>query len=167
MSACSKIRHIVRLRQMLRRWRKKAARGRVPADVPTGHVAVTVGSSCKRFVVRATYLNHPVFVKLLSQAEEEYGFTNAGPLTIPCDESLFEEALRYVARPQSNAGSARCVNLTELQRYCSVGLRNNLEIWTESRPLLHGVSDKSDQRCIQCCGGPNERHRIHGTVVWG
>ncbi|GFY86229.1 SAUR-like auxin-responsive protein family [Actinidia rufa] len=35
MSACSKIRHIVRLRQMLRRWRKKASAAfcRAPSDV--------------------------------------------------------------------------------------------------------------------------------------
>ncbi|KAE8716373.1 Auxin-responsive protein SAUR40 [Hibiscus syriacus] len=81
---CVKIRHIVRLRQILQRWRKKArmSAGRTPSDVPSGHVAVCVGASCRRFVVRATYLNHPVFKKLLIQAEEEYGFTNQGPLAI-------------------------------------------------------------------------------------
>ncbi|PHT32568.1 hypothetical protein CQW23_28905 [Capsicum baccatum] len=74
------------LSQMLQRWRKKAAttsRRRVPIDVPSGHVVITVGTNCKRYVVRATYLNHPMFKKLLSQAEEEYGFTNSGPLAIP------------------------------------------------------------------------------------
>lgn len=99
MSACCKIHNIVRLRQILRRWRKKAAAAtsrRIPSDVPAGHVAVNVGASCKRFVVRATYLNHPLFKKLLVLAEEEYGFTNTGPLAIPCDESLFEEILRYL-----------------------------------------------------------------------
>ncbi|GMI96903.1 SMALL AUXIN UPREGULATED RNA 52 [Hibiscus trionum] len=49
----SKIRHILRLRQMLQRWRNKAriSVGRIPADVPAGHVAVYVGMSYKRFVV--------------------------------------------------------------------------------------------------------------------
>ncbi|GFZ10387.1 SAUR-like auxin-responsive protein family [Actinidia rufa] len=91
MSACSKILHIVKLRQMLRRWRKKAAsaRRRSPSDVPAGHVAICVGTNFRRFVVRASYLNHPVFKKLLVQAEEEYGFSNTGPLAIPCDESVF------------------------------------------------------------------------------
>ncbi|KAK4753443.1 hypothetical protein SAY87_022241 [Trapa incisa] len=56
---CSKIRHIVRLRQMVQRWRNKArmssaAASRVPSDVPPGHVAVYVGAGCKRFVVQAT-----------------------------------------------------------------------------------------------------------------
>ncbi|KAF3974125.1 hypothetical protein CMV_002525 [Castanea mollissima] len=94
----NKIRHIVRIRQMVQRWRKKAriAAARAlappsPTDVPAGHVAVCVGTSCKRFIVRATHLNHPIFKRLLVQAEEEYGFSNQGPLTIPCDESFFEE----------------------------------------------------------------------------
>ncbi|XP_057502075.1 protein SMALL AUXIN UP-REGULATED RNA 12-like [Actinidia eriantha] len=134
MSACSKIRHIVRLRQMLRRWRKKAAL-RIPSDVPAGHVAVCVGSSCRRFVVRATYLNHPVFKKLLVQAEEEYGFTNTGPLVIPCDESVFEEILRYLAWSEPD-NSAWSMNLEDFQRYC------HLDFWPESRPLLHGLADK-------------------------
>ncbi|KAG2257174.1 hypothetical protein Bca52824_076468 [Brassica carinata] len=79
---CSKIRHIVRLRQMLRRWRNKARLSSVsrsvPSDVPSGHVAVCVGSGCRRFVVRASYLNHPILSNLLVQAEEEYGFVNQG-----------------------------------------------------------------------------------------
>ncbi|KAK3425297.1 auxin-responsive protein SAUR50 [Eucalyptus grandis] len=140
---CSKIRHIVRLRQMLRRWRIKArassaAGGRIPADVPAGHVAVCVGEGCRRFVVRATHLNHPIFRKLLVQAEEEYGFANHGPLTIPCDESFFEEALRLVSRPDC---TARAANLEDFQRhYCHAG---RLDFWPESRPLLHGLAEKT------------------------
>ncbi|EXB58393.1 hypothetical protein L484_005120 [Morus notabilis] len=144
---CSKIRHIVRLRQMLRRWRNKAreSANRIPSDVPAGHVAVCVGSSCRRFVVRATYLNHPVFKKLLVQAEEEYGFGNShGPLVIPCDESLFEEVLRYISRSDSGNSSSRFLNLEDFQRYCHVGVRrSNLDFWADSRPLLHGLSDKT------------------------
>ncbi|KAL8030693.1 hypothetical protein ABFX02_14G302100 [Erythranthe guttata] len=136
MSACSKIRHIVRLRQMLRRWRKKASMGarRLPSDVPAGHVAVTVGSSCKRFVVRATHLNHPEFKKLLVQAEEEYGFNNNGPLAIPCDEYLFEEIIRYLTRMESS--SARFTSFEDFQRCCHEGFQSNMKFWAESRPLL-------------------------------
>ncbi|KAF9611444.1 hypothetical protein IFM89_032414 [Coptis chinensis] len=147
-SKCSKIRHIVKLRQMLKRWRHKAAMasrttGPIPSDVPAGHVALTVGTSCRRFIVRATYLNHPVFQTLLIQAEEEYGFTNSGPLAIPCDESLFEEILRYVSRSESS-NSARFANLEDFQRYCHVGLRTNLDFWPESRPLLlHGLTENT------------------------
>lgn len=140
-SKCSKIRHIVRLRQMLRRWRNKArlssATRAAPSDVPAGHVAVCVGASYTRFVVRATHLNHPVFKKLLVQAEEEYGFSNSGPLTIPCDETLFQEILRFISRSDSDK-SNRFINfdVEDFQRYCHVGFMNNLDFWPESRPLL-------------------------------
>ncbi|GMN35739.1 hypothetical protein TIFTF001_005490 [Ficus carica] len=146
-SKCSKIRHIVRMRQMLRRWRNKArvSANRIPSDVPAGHVAVCVGSSCRRFVVRATYLNHPVFKKLLVQAEEEYGFANShGPLAIPCDESLFEEVLRHISRSDSSGNSSRFLNLENFKGYCHVGVRTgDLDLWADSRPLLHGLAEKT------------------------
>ncbi|KAG6785693.1 hypothetical protein POTOM_007270 [Populus tomentosa] len=143
LAKCAKIRHIVRLRQMLRRWRNKArmSANRIPSDVPAGHVAVCVGTGCRRFVVRATYLNHPIFKKLLVQAEEEFGFSNQGLLTIPCDENLFEEMIRCISRSE-NGKSDLFVNLEDLQRYCHVGVKNaKLDFWTDSRPLLH--SDNS------------------------
>ncbi|XP_062098046.1 auxin-induced protein 6B-like [Humulus lupulus] len=144
---CSKIRHIVRLRQMLRRWRNKAriSANKTPSDVPAGHVAVCVGSSCRRFVVRASYLNHPVFKKLLHQAEEVYGFGQHGPLAIPCDESLFEDVLRYISRSESgNApNSTRFLNLEDFQRYCHVGIRSNIDYCADSRPLLQGLTEKT------------------------
>ncbi|KAH6776997.1 SAUR-like auxin-responsive protein family [Perilla frutescens var. hirtella] len=136
MAKCNKIQHIVRIRQMLRSWRKKAtspaACHRLPSDVPAGHVAICVGASCRRFVVRATHLNHPIFRRLLSQAGEEFGFANySGPLAIPCDESLFEEILGFVSRGDS-----------DFQRCCHVGVRNESSDFLagESRPLLYGFS---------------------------
>ncbi|CAN0906361.1 Auxin-responsive protein SAUR50, partial [Linum grandiflorum] len=133
LSKCAKILHIVRLRQMLRRWRNKAriSANKIPSDVPSGYIAVCVGISCRRFVVRATYLNHPVFSNLLNQAEEEFGFSNQGPLTIPCDESVFEEAIRYISRSESG-------NLEDLKNSCChrFGIRRKSDLWTESRPLL-------------------------------
>ncbi|RWR85932.1 Auxin-induced protein [Cinnamomum micranthum f. kanehirae] len=158
---CSKIQYIVRLRQMLRRWRAKAAAaakinagggappGLIPADVPAGHVAVSVGTNSRRFVVRATYLNHPLFKKLLVQAEEEFGFGNSGPLAIPCDESVFEEILRFVSRKDSGSCNGNGIgnvvrssqrSVEELKRCCS---QRSVECWVEARPLLHGLAEKS------------------------
>ncbi|MBA0671262.1 hypothetical protein Goklo_029318, partial [Gossypium klotzschianum] len=107
--------------------------------VPAGHVAVCVGTSCRRFVVRATYLNHPIFKKLLIQAEEEYGFTNQGPLAIPCDESVFEEVIRFISRSESGH-FGMFVNTEDFKVKCHVG-RSKLDLWTESRPLLHGFKE--------------------------
>ncbi|KAI3942526.1 hypothetical protein MKW98_013178 [Papaver atlanticum] len=151
---CGRIRHIVQLRQLLRRWRQKAAlrsynsssiTKKIPTDVPSGHVAVVVGNSGKRYIVRASHLNHPIFKKLLVQAEEEYGFgNNHGPLAIPCDESLFEEILRFLSRSDSS-NSSRFFTLDDFQRHCNARLRSTtaLDFWSDSRPLLNGPCDKS------------------------
>ncbi|KAG6777929.1 hypothetical protein POTOM_017771 [Populus tomentosa] len=62
-------------------------------DVPKGHFAIYVGEDekkRKRFVIPISYLKHPLFQNLLSQAEEEFGFDNQmGSLTIPCAEDEF------------------------------------------------------------------------------
>ncbi|CAL1385092.1 unnamed protein product [Linum trigynum] len=153
MPKSNKIRHIVRIKQMLKQWRRKAranassssnsspsrTAAAAPSDVPAGHVAVCVGASCRRFVVRATHLNHPIFNRVLAQAEEEFGFANAGPLRIPCDESEFEEVLKLVSRSDS---IRRFLRLGEIQRCahsCLVGRNSNGEfVGGESRPLLRG-----------------------------
>ncbi|KAK6253785.1 hypothetical protein QUC31_015505 [Theobroma cacao] len=59
--------------------------------VPKGHFAVYIGEAeKKRFVVPISFLKHPSFQNLLSQAEEEYGFNHPmGALTIPCCEEAF------------------------------------------------------------------------------
>ncbi|KAA0049711.1 hypothetical protein IC582_001476 [Cucumis melo] len=60
-------------------------------SIPKGHLAVYVGETQrKRFVVPVSYLSHPSFKTLLSQAEEEFGFHHPmGGLTIPCREEAF------------------------------------------------------------------------------
>ncbi|XP_054778076.1 auxin-induced protein 6B-like [Prosopis cineraria] len=56
-------------------------------DVPKGCVAVHVGENQKkRFVIPISYLNHPSFQELLSQAEEDFGFdqSNGWPHNSSC-----------------------------------------------------------------------------------
>ncbi|CAN4112476.1 unnamed protein product [Withania somnifera] len=135
----NKIRCIVRISQMLRQWKKRAVSSsskRIASDVPAGHIAISVGSSCRRFIVRATYLNHPIFRKLLFQAEEEYGFSNHGTLAIPCDEFVFEEILRFVSK--SGSSNTRCLNIEDFQKSCHARYRNSVEnhLGDPSRPLL-------------------------------
>eukprot|EP01018_Ginkgo_biloba_P020017 Gb_02928 [translate_table: standard] len=177
MNGCkgNKIRHIVRLRQIVRKWRKLACArkaalalgckisarwsrcsyisddecgrsnsGSIPPDVPAGHLAVYVGKQCTRFVIRATYLNHPVFRALLDMAEEEFGYNHQGGLSIPCDELMFEHILRLLGR---NDPSARHLNLDELQRnfcnewHCSSEAITNFG--KDCTPLLHAFVEKS------------------------
>ncbi|KAL6218408.1 hypothetical protein ACLB2K_011622 [Fragaria x ananassa] len=60
-------------------------------DIPKGYFAVYVGKSQKkRFVIPISYLNEPLFLDLLSQAEEEFGYDHPmGGITIPCSEDAF------------------------------------------------------------------------------
>ncbi|KAI7750539.1 hypothetical protein M8C21_029066 [Ambrosia artemisiifolia] len=62
-------------------------------DVPKGHLAVYVGEEQKRrFVVPISYLEQPLFQKLLRQAEEEFGFAHPlGGLTLTCEEDVFNQ----------------------------------------------------------------------------
>ncbi|KAJ4716688.1 Auxin-responsive protein [Melia azedarach] len=72
---------------------KQAVRQPEGTIVPKGHLAVYVGKiEKKRFFIPISYLKHPSFQNLLSQAEEEFGFDYPmGGLTIPCSEEVFME----------------------------------------------------------------------------
>ena len=63
-------------------------------EIPRGCMAVVVGQGKEqqRVVVPVIYINHPLFMKLLKEAEEEYGFDQKGPINIPCHVDEF----RYV-----------------------------------------------------------------------
>nr|AMQ09559.1 small auxin up regulated protein [Boehmeria nivea] len=54
--------------------------------VKQGHFVViaTEGWRPERFFVELGYLSNPEFLKLLKQAEEEFGFSHEGALEIPC-----------------------------------------------------------------------------------
>lgn len=164
MAKSSKIRHIVRLHQVLLWWKIRAPfsppsqSSSPPPDVPKGHVAVCVGPTSRRYVVRAAHLNHPVFGELLDRAEEEYGFDNVGPLSIPCDESDFEQILHHIMfmLPSSSSSSSsskvksKYMNSDDESRLltssscCHRGrgaIRRALQ--AEARPLLRGFAEKS------------------------
>ncbi|KAF8112253.1 hypothetical protein N665_0065s0038 [Sinapis alba] len=141
----NKIGSVVRIRQMVKQWRNKAHIGsnnEPVSDVPPGHVAVSVGENRRRYVVRAKHLNHPIFRRLLAEAEEEYGFANVGPLAIPCDESLFEEIIRVVTRSESS-GRGDPATLEDIRRCSHVGMAKKVEYLCESRPLLPAIAEKS------------------------
>ncbi|XP_010253984.1 PREDICTED: auxin-induced protein 10A5-like [Nelumbo nucifera] len=58
----------------------------VPEDVKEGQFVVFAidEGNLTRFIVELGYLNHPEFLKLLEQAEEEFGFEQKGALAVPC-----------------------------------------------------------------------------------
>lgn len=112
----NKISQIVRLKQVMQRWRRRCIssdsftsdsdsdiyasrqRRRIPS---AGSLAVYVGSERCRFVIPTRFLNMPVFVSLLNKAEEEFGFQTTGGLVIPCDVIFFRRLLKVLERNDS------------------------------------------------------------------
>ncbi|XP_060188588.1 auxin-responsive protein SAUR50-like [Lycium barbarum] len=70
----------------------------VPEDVKQGHFAViaTDEDELKRFVVPLSCLTHTLFLRLLEQAAEEYGFDHEGALTLPCSPCEMERILALI-----------------------------------------------------------------------
>nr|CAD1843676.1 unnamed protein product [Ananas comosus var. bracteatus] len=68
----------------------------IPKDVPKGHMVVYVGEECKRYVIRLSYLEHPLFRELLDRARDEYEFQPDSRLCIPCGEDVFLNVLQCV-----------------------------------------------------------------------
>ncbi|XP_077252654.1 SAUR-like auxin-responsive protein family [Tasmannia lanceolata] len=73
----------------------------IPRDVPKGHMVVYVGEDYKRFVIRVSFLEHPLFKVLLDRARDVYDFTPDSRLCIPCDESIFLNIVRHVDNQQN------------------------------------------------------------------
>ncbi|WVZ67594.1 hypothetical protein U9M48_016648 [Paspalum notatum var. saurae] len=66
---------------------------------PPGCFSVYVGPERDRFVVRAECANHPLFRRLLDDAEREYGYAAQGPLALPgCDVDAFLDVLWQMER---------------------------------------------------------------------
>lgn len=77
-----------------------------PVHVPKGHLAVHVEEPeghTRRVLVPVLFLNHPLFGKLLEEAEKSYGFDHPGQITIPCPISEFENVQTRIA-----AGGGKC-----------------------------------------------------------
>lgn len=120
----NKIRDIVKLQQILKKWRKQANASKTDKNnedntnngggsksikflkrtlsftdatvVPKGYLAVSVGLEEKRYTIPTEYLSHQAFHVLLREAEEEFGFQQAGVLRIPCEVAIFESILKIM-----------------------------------------------------------------------
>ncbi|XP_057521008.1 auxin-responsive protein SAUR36-like [Amaranthus tricolor] len=78
-----------------------------PIHIPKGHLAVHVEEpegDTRRVLVPILFLNHPLFGKLLEEAENVYGFDHPGRITIPCPISEFENVQMRIA-----AGNRKCL----------------------------------------------------------
>ncbi|RWW20725.1 hypothetical protein GW17_00015134 [Ensete ventricosum] len=76
---------------------------------PKGCMVMWVGQEGEeqlRFVVPVVYLNHPLFAKLLEEAEKEYGFDQKGAIVIPCGVDHFRHVQDLIDREGGVAGAA-------------------------------------------------------------
>ncbi|XP_042492531.1 auxin-responsive protein SAUR50-like [Macadamia integrifolia] len=136
-----KVRQIVRLKQVMKRWKAMSLRCRselsVPEldsnsgssrHIPAGFLAVYVGPERKRFVILTRFLNLPVFISLLQKAEEEFGYQSHGGLVLPCEVGFLKELLKALEKDEQ---SFKKLELDEfLKMFSEVGLdsckqRNN------------------------------------------
>ncbi|KAK9668327.1 hypothetical protein RND81_13G052000 [Saponaria officinalis] len=72
--------------------------------VPKGHIAIYLGEpdgETRRVLVPVLCINHPLFEKLLKEAENVYGFNYPGQITIPCPISMFESVKTRIATTRS------------------------------------------------------------------
>ncbi|KAL6176472.1 hypothetical protein ACLB2K_050557 [Fragaria x ananassa] len=114
-----KIRQIVRLKQIMMRWKLTSLRLRPALSfyndddstssdsarrTPSGFLAVYVGPVRRRFVIPARFVNLPVFVDLLEKTAEEFGFETTGGLVLPCEVSFFKEILRFLEKDERRFG---------------------------------------------------------------
>ena len=75
--------------------------------VPKGYFAVYAGEESRRFVVPTGYLREPAFRELMERAADEFGFTQAGGLRVPCAEEDFEDLLRRLQRKHAGGGKGK------------------------------------------------------------
>ncbi|KAI4337449.1 hypothetical protein L6164_015864 [Bauhinia variegata] len=144
----NKIREIVRLQQILKKWRRAASSSNTSNSsssssssksikflkrtlslsdreggssnvVPKGYLAVCVGEELKRFIIPTDYLGHQAFQILLREAEEEFGFQQTGVLRIPCEVSVFESILKMVERKDKSSIQECRVSVEEIAGYGS------------------------------------------------
>ncbi|XP_019153596.1 PREDICTED: auxin-responsive protein SAUR32-like [Ipomoea nil] len=74
-------------------------------SIPKGCLAIMVGQGeeeQQRFVIPVVYINHPLFLQLLKEAEEEYGFKHDGPINIPCHVEEFRHIQGMIDKDTSH-----------------------------------------------------------------
>ncbi|KAL9238448.1 hypothetical protein vseg_012866 [Gypsophila vaccaria] len=88
---------------MARKWQKFAAASRRRISWPRTNVAdkghfFIYANDGKRFMIPLTYLKSEIIQQLFRMAEEEFGLTTDGPITLPCDSVLMEHAISVLDR---------------------------------------------------------------------
>ncbi|OVA19267.1 Auxin-induced protein [Macleaya cordata] len=144
----NKIRKIVQLKQVMKRWKVMSLGRRSDSDsdsdsgsstgsnrrIPSGFLAVYVGPERRRFVIPTRFLNLPIFVSLLKKAEEEFGYQSDGGLVLPCEVGFFKRVLKVL---EKNEQRFRRLELDEfLKMFSEVGF----DPCREGKDACHGFT---------------------------
>lgn len=81
---------------ILKAWQSFSKNVKGLTIAPNGCFSVYVGAQRKRFVLKTKFINHPLFMMLLDEAEVEYEFQNDGPILLPCKVELFNKVLAEI-----------------------------------------------------------------------
>lgn len=83
--------------------RAKKSTSLIPREKPRkrsarkGFLPVDVGAAEKqRFMIEVHLVNHPLFQTLLEEVELKYGYSNEGPVSLPCDVDTFHKVLAEI-----------------------------------------------------------------------
>nr|CDM85823.1 unnamed protein product [Triticum aestivum] len=137
--------------------------GKSSAAVAPGCFSVYVGPERERFVVRADRANHPLFRRLLDDAEQEYGYAAQGPLTLPCSVDAFLDVLWHMDHDvhdddDGEVASAPTTPICGLQRGGSGNIKEvssrRAEISTSDHPLFRRLLDDAEQEYGYAAQGP-------------
>ncbi|KAK9668932.1 hypothetical protein RND81_13G096700 [Saponaria officinalis] len=79
-----------------------------PRPTPGGCFSVYVGPEKQRFVMKAKYASHPLFMMLLDDAKEQYGYNSEGPIILPCGVDLFCKVLGEMDNECSDVIHPQC-----------------------------------------------------------
>ncbi|KAK9690651.1 hypothetical protein RND81_09G143600 [Saponaria officinalis] len=119
-----------KLIKMAKKWQRIAVASRKRISWPRppltdkGHFVVYTTDG-RRFMIPLTCLKTDIFRELFRMAEEEYGITASGPITLPYDSSLLEYAISMVrnnvAKDLENAliaslASCRCSSVENAEQ---------------------------------------------------
>ncbi|XP_048493120.1 auxin-responsive protein SAUR64-like [Beta vulgaris subsp. vulgaris] len=91
-----------KLIKMARKWQKIAAASRKRISWPRpvaneGHFVVYTTDG-RRFMIPLAYLKSEIFIELFRIAEEEFGITSSGPITLPYDSKFMEYVISMIQR---------------------------------------------------------------------
>ncbi|XP_021773018.1 auxin-responsive protein SAUR67-like [Chenopodium quinoa] len=125
---------------MARKWQKLAADSRRRISWQRTKVAnkghfVIYTTDGRRFMIPLTYLKSEILTELFRMAEEEFGLSSDGPITLPCDSIFMEHAISILQR-QGNEDLEKALILSLVSYHSSLSLSDLKQENTKQQLLI-------------------------------